>query len=73
MTLIDLHVTCFSSCIFEAMAFDIPTLLISKAGQEYFDDHIQLGKAKMCLDTAHLKREILKNIRDKKHINQNLL
>ena len=73
MTLIDLHVTCFSSCIFEAMAFDIPTLLISKAGQEYFDDHIQLGKAKMCLDTDHLKREILKHIRDKKHINQNLL
>ena len=34
--------------------------------EEYFDDHIQLGKAKMCLDTAQLKREIVKCIRDKK-------
>ena len=67
MTLMDLHITCFSSCIYEATAFDVPTIFIHKAGQEYFNVHIESGKAKMCLDSTQLKREIGARIKDKKH------
>jgi hypothetical protein len=66
MTLIDLHVTCFSSCIFEAAAFDVPTILIHKMGREYFNEHIQLGNAKLCIDAAQLKQEIGRCILEKK-------
>jgi hypothetical protein len=63
MSFMDLHITCFSSCVYEAIAFDVPTLFIHKAGQEYFNGHIQSGKAKTCFTTNQLMQEIEERIK----------
>jgi hypothetical protein len=58
MSIIDLHITSFSSCVYEAMAFNIPTIFIDKMGQDYFDDIIKTDAAKLCISFKELKKEI---------------
>lgn len=65
MAVMDLHITCFSSCVYEAIAFDVPTIFIHKAGQEYFNAHIQSSNAKACLAGNDLKNEIIQSIKAK--------
>jgi hypothetical protein len=62
MTVIDLHLTCFSSCVYEAMMFDVPTVFIDRAGQEYFNETIQSGKAELCLTFEELENNIYKRL-----------
>lgn len=73
MTFMDLHITCFSSCVYEAIAFDVPTIFIHEAGQEYFNCHIESGKAVLCLESTQLEREIGARIKDRKHIDSGVL
>ncbi|MDC0470429.1 hypothetical protein OAO13_03490 [Candidatus Pseudothioglobus singularis] len=58
MNVVDIHLTCFSSCVYEAMIFGVPTIFIDKAGKEYFDDIIQSGKAKLSLTFEELVRDL---------------
>lgn len=73
MTFMDLHITCFSSCVYEAIAFDVPTIFIHEAGQEYFNCHIESSKAILCIESTQLKREIGAHIKDKRHIDSGVL
>ena len=58
MNVIDIHLTCFSSCVYESMAFGVPTIFIDQAGKEYFDEIIQSGKAKLSLTFEELVSDI---------------
>lgn len=66
MAVMDLHITCFSSCVYEAIEFDVPTIFIHKSGREYFNSHIQSGNAKTCFSKNDLKNEIIQSIKIKK-------
>ena len=59
MSIVDLHITSFSSCVYEAMAFNIPTIFIDKMGQDYFDDIIKTDAAKVCATFNELKNDII--------------
>jgi hypothetical protein len=58
MNVIDIHLTCFSSCVYESMIFGVPTIFIDQAGEEYFDEIIQSGKAKLSLTFEELVSDI---------------
>lgn len=61
----DLHLTSFSSCVYEAMLFDVPTIFINRMGQEYFNKTIQSGKAKLCLTFKELETNIYERLHAK--------
>ena len=58
MNITDLHLTSYSSCVYEAMAFKVTTIFIDQAGKDYFHDIIQSGEAKLSLTTEELERNI---------------
>ncbi len=55
MTIMDLHITCFSSCLFESIVFDVPTVFVHKAGGEYFSQHIRSGDANLITDDKDIE------------------
>jgi hypothetical protein len=61
----DLHLTSFSSCVYEAMLFNVPTIFIDRMGQEYFNKTIQSGKAKLCLTSKVLENSIYERLHSK--------
>lgn len=65
MVNMDLHLTNFSSCVYEAMLFNVYTIFIHQMGQEYFDEIIQSGKARLCLSHKELENDIHKMLYDK--------
>ena len=65
MVNMDLHLTSFSSCVYEAMMFNIPTIFINRMGQEYFNEAIQSGKAELCLTSKALKGNISERLNTK--------
>ncbi|WP_045212456.1 hypothetical protein [Desulfonatronovibrio magnus] len=42
----DVHVTCYSSCVIEAETLGVPSLVITDDGETYFKDQIQKGTCK---------------------------
>ena len=61
----DLHLTSFSSCVYEAMLFNVPTLFINRMGHDYFIETIQSGQAKLCLTYKELEVNIYEKLYDK--------
>lgn len=62
---IDLHLTGFSSCIYEAMLFKVPTILINPMGKDYYSEAIRSGQAELCLNPVGLKAIIDRSILSK--------
>jgi len=65
MVKMDLHLTCFSSCVYEAMMFNVPSIFIDDRGRQYFEDIISLEKAKLCVTNDELEKAIYERINDR--------
>jgi hypothetical protein len=63
MSHMDLHITSFSSCVYEALLFNVFTIFVDESGKEYFKDLIEENKAKCILDDNELKDYIVFNIK----------
>ena len=61
----DLHVTGFSSCIYEASYFNVNTVLTHKMGQEYYGDNMTELKAFFCQSSKSLKEVIENGVKNK--------
>lgn len=64
MSNMDLHITSFSSCVYEALLFDVFTIFVDESGKEYFNDLIEENNAKCILDDNELKDYIVRSSRN---------
>tara|TARA_B100001250_G_scaffold65148_1_gene51615 strand:+ start:30290 stop:31654 length:1365 start_codon:yes stop_codon:yes gene_type:complete len=57
----DLHITFFSSSVYEAKYCDIKSVIIDKRGLDYFPDLIENGDVYLAFNAQDLKKMILEN------------
>lgn len=58
LSIIDLHITAFSSSIFEASYFDVPTIITHKMGLDYYGSNLDYLNATFCDDADCIKKKI---------------
>ena len=65
LSITDIHITGFSSSIFEASYFGVPTVITHKMGLDYYGEHLSNLKAEYCDSSENLMR-ILMNAQNNK-------
>ena len=55
-----LHITFFSSSVYEAKYCDLKSVIIDKRGLDYFPDLLENGDAELALESQKLKEIIQK-------------
>ena len=60
LSITDLHITGFSSSVYEASYFDIPTVLTHKMAKDYYGEDLEILKAIIC----ETKDDIINSIKN---------
>jgi hypothetical protein len=65
LSVTDLHITAFSSSIFEASYFDIPTIITHKMGLDYYGSDLDSLNGSFCNNSTCIKKKIEDGVNSK--------